>query len=241
MRSIPFFRYPDESLLGAGVGLRAAGRQQLGLRGEPAPRLRAEPGRLRVEHAGLAAHERLPGARSRGRPPRRDRRRDRRDDRRLRGRQRNGVVVPSSSLVTGYDFLADAADARADANSRPASAQRVGHADHAEQLSPQDPKLVRRRRALDGNATSRAKLLGAAATTSSSSPATSAPTARSPPTSRPACSRPTSPASTDGLHELDRVQRRLPLGLQHRRRRRASRRHAAARLGAGVRRRRRRR
>ncbi len=39
----------------------------------------------------------------------------------------------------------------------------------------------------------------------------------------------------DGLHQLDRVQRRLPRRLQPRRRRRDPRRDAAARLGAGVR------
>ena len=79
------------------------------LRGEPAPQLRAQPGRLRRRDA-ISSHERVPGAGPRRRPARRDAGRDRGRARRLHC-SHGGVVAPTRSLVTGYDFLADAADA----------------------------------------------------------------------------------------------------------------------------------
>ena len=94
----------------AGIELRSAGAEQLAVRGEPAPGLRAEPGRVRRSKTriSLPANEfPVPGL--------------------AVGRlvetpteiagiidayvAANGVVVPASSLVTGYDFLEDAANA----------------------------------------------------------------------------------------------------------------------------------
>ena len=57
----------------------------------------------------LDARDRIPHPGSRGRASRRDACRDRRDDRRLSRQRRRRS--PTSSLVTGYDFLQDAADA----------------------------------------------------------------------------------------------------------------------------------
>ena len=91
-----------------------------------------------------------------------------------------GVVTPRTSLVTGYDFLADAANA---VKGELAAGHRAPPSDTLitpNGMSPEDPALVERPTQL-GDASS-----SAPATTSSSSPATSAPTARWPPTSRPA-------------------------------------------------------
>ena len=96
-----------------------------------------------------------------------------------------GVVVPGSSLVTGYDFLADAANA-VQTELQSGHRRALRHADRAERHVARGPAV------LDGRPTS-APSCSAAATTSSSWPGTSAPTARSRPTSRRACSRPTSP------------------------------------------------
>ncbi len=75
---IPFFRYPDQSLLGSGIGVRAPGPQRFDLGSESPWRLRAQPGRLWRRDAGLAARERVPGPGPRGRSADRDPGRDRR-------------------------------------------------------------------------------------------------------------------------------------------------------------------
>ena len=88
-RRDPVLPLPRPEPARPGVRLRPAGRERLALRGEPAARLRAQPGRLRRRDADLTAHERLPGAGPRGRPARRDAGRDRRAARCLhRGRRR---------------------------------------------------------------------------------------------------------------------------------------------------------
>jgi hypothetical protein len=86
--TIPFFRYPDETLIGQGIGIRPTGRECDHLRCEPEPGLRAEPGCLRRQDPDLDALHRVPGAGSGGRSSRRDTRRDRRVDRCLHGGQR---------------------------------------------------------------------------------------------------------------------------------------------------------
>ena len=197
-------------------------------RGEPAPRLRAEPGRVRRRRRRLAA------ARSTSRC------RASRSAAWSRRRPRSPGMIDAyvaagaassrrrTSLVTGYDFLADAANAVRDRARRGTRrrARRPLITPNGDQ-SPQDPP--------SWTATQlRAKLLGSRARRHLPRRATSAPTARSPPTSRPAAHD--RPRGVDRRpHQLDRVQRRLPRRLQHRRRRRDPGRDAAARLGAGVR------
>ena len=139
----------------------------------------------------------------------------------------DGVVAPNSSLVTGYDFLADAADAvKTELQAGTGGAPCRPLITPANPL-PQDPASWTADQL-------RAQLLGSRRTTSSTSPATSARTARSRPTSRRACSRPSS-STRRRTSRTPRLQRRLPLGLQPRRRRRRPGRHPDARLGAGVR------
>ena len=109
---IPFFRYPDESLLGQESGLRPAGPLRLeriarracasttcSARTRTAPARASRCGRAPSRCPDLAVGRLVETAG-----------RDRRRDRRL-PRTADGVVAPASSLVTGYDFLADAADA----------------------------------------------------------------------------------------------------------------------------------
>ena len=47
--AIPFFRSPDQSVLGQESGYVPPVQSNSAVRGEPAPRLRAEPGRVRLE------------------------------------------------------------------------------------------------------------------------------------------------------------------------------------------------
>ena len=91
-------------------------------------------------------------------------------------RRRTAVFAPSSSLVTGYDFLEDAANA-VKAELQAGTGARAEDADH-----PNGTSRRRIRRSWTADQL-RAKLLRVSATTSSSSPATSAPTARWRPTS----------------------------------------------------------
>ena len=81
------------------------------LRGEPPPATYVlSQDAYGAERRSRCVRQRLPGPRPRGRPSRRDAGRDRRADRRAT-RRRAASSTPTSSLVTGYDFLADAADA----------------------------------------------------------------------------------------------------------------------------------
>ena len=127
-RRDPVLPLPRPEPARPGVGLRPARPQRLGLRGEPAQRLRPQPGRLRGRHERLAADELdfpVPGL-AVGRLVE--------TPAEIAGlldayTQAGGVVSPSSSLVTGYDFLADAADAVATELQAGTGAD-VGHADH---------------------------------------------------------------------------------------------------------------
>ena len=104
----------------------------------------------------------------------------------------NGTVAPQSSLVTGYDFLADAANAvttelgagtghTPDTLIAPTNISPQDPASwSAYQLSPDD------NRPISPASCSARRLHPSRSTMSSSSPATSVPTARWPPTSRPA-------------------------------------------------------
>ena len=123
-----------------GIGLRAAGRQQLGVRGEPAPRLRAGPGCIRRGHAGVAAHEQLPGARTRRRPPGRDRRR-KSPGSSTPTSKRAGSSSRRSSLVTGYDFLDRRGERRADGTAE-GHRRALRHADRAEQPVARGPAVL---------------------------------------------------------------------------------------------------
>ena len=87
---IPFFRSPDESLLGQESGYFPPVGSTTAVRVEPSPRLRPEPGRVRIEDGHLAALEHLPGAGSRGGSPRRDCRRGDGDARRVPLRRPRG-------------------------------------------------------------------------------------------------------------------------------------------------------
>ena len=57
---IPFFRYPDQSLLGPESDFHA-GPQRHRFRGQPPCELRPEPGRLRRRPSPVSLHERFPG------------------------------------------------------------------------------------------------------------------------------------------------------------------------------------
>ena len=158
----------------------------------------------------------IPGAGARGRPAGRNRRRHRRADRRLCGLQRNGRSP--SSLVTGYDFLADAADA-VTAGTRSGHRPRAGHSDHAEERFAAGSGVVVRLPA--GPAT-----IGRISRASCSAAATTCDLPRRPLQRQHALAADFTTnlittdlaASTHGFQELDRVQRGMPLGLQHRRR-----------------------
>ena len=158
----------------------------------------------------LAAHERLPGARA-SRWAAWSRRRPRSPGCSTPTPHAGGVVAPGSSLVTGYDFLADAADAvRAELQAGTGAA--VGPADHPRPTSRRRTRFLDRgpafdeaarqpsrrdlpRRSLQRQQRARGRLLD-----------------------EPAHDRPGRVAGRP--RQLDRLQRRLPLRLQPRRRRR---------------------
>ena len=180
------------------------------LRGQPRPQLRPEPGRLRGQrpvNSECATRSPCPTSRSAGSSRRRasattvstptsDHCRCRRRPRRRR----------SSPATTSWPTPRPRSRASLDAGIGANGDTLIA----PNNISPTDPQ--------SWTATQLKTRCSAPATTSSSSPATSAPTAPSPPTSARR-SRPGPRRVDHELHELDRVQRRLPLGLQHRRRR----------------------
>ncbi len=180
---IPFFRYPDTSGLGQEsqfeppVQPEHPGRRQPGQR--PGPR----PGRLRLRHRGDDQRPHDAGAGPRGRAPGEDAgARSWRPSTTTSGSRTARLPAPTSSLVTGYDFLADAADAVDEefATALAAGDRPQRPADHPGGHAVQP--------VLDGDA-AQAGAAGQPGTTSSTWPATSAPTTRWPPTSRPRSAR----------------------------------------------------
>ena len=203
--------------------------ERLGVRGEPAHRLRAEPGRLRRRaRASRCAPAAIPvPGLAVGRLVETPAEIAGMIDAYIAAERRRRAR--RSSLVTGYDFLEDAANAVRDELAAGTGAT-VNTLITPNGISPR------------GSATGRgppthlgAKLLGSArhdviflAGHFSANSALAADFTTSLLTTDLA-------GVDDQLHQRDRVQRRLPLRLQHRRRRRDPRRDAAARLGAGVR------
>ena len=87
-------------------------RRRPASRGQPAQQPGPRPGRLRRHCSTCRSRARRPGARPRGGPAGRDAGRDRRRRSTAFLALPGGVLpAPRSALVTGYDFLADAADA----------------------------------------------------------------------------------------------------------------------------------
>ena len=209
--------------------LRAAGPRHERLAGQPAARLRPEPGRLRLGQRHLDQGQRL----SRARPRRRAARRDAAEISGLldaylapRAASCRRRAPRSSPATTSWPTRANAVDDRA---RRRAPARTAGHADHSRaNVSPLDPALLDRGRSCGRSCSAQRHDLIFLAGHFSANSALAADFATSMLTTELA-------ASSVDLTQHDRLQRRLPLRLQHRRRRRASRRDRAARLGAGVR------
>ena len=119
---IPFFRYPDTSGLGQESQFEPPVQPEHACRRQPGQRPGPRPGRLRLRHRGDDQRPHDAGAGPRGRTPGEDAGRDHGHRRPLPRVSQNGTLpAPTSSLVTGYDFLADAADAVGTTSSRPLS------------------------------------------------------------------------------------------------------------------------
>ena len=216
---VPFFRYPDRRLLGPESDYVPPVADDSRLAGQPAPRLRAEPGRVRRRDADLAGREHVPGPGPRRRPAGRDRRRDRR---RCSTRTSARELASSTPSIVAGDRLRLPRRRRRRGPS--ASSQRRHRATHAPTRLHHARTAGRRQipRSVDARPAAR-PAARAAATTSiflaghfSANSALAADYDTTVLTTELA-------ASSDRLHELDRVQRGLPLRLQHRRRRRRSR------------------
>ena len=116
---IPFFRYPDQNGLGPEKNYQPPVDADQRIRGIAPLRLRPRPGRVRLQDLPVPGGLCLPDPRSARRPARRDTGRGDRDPARLPGphdrtgcrsdRSGQGGATKYSSLVTGYDFLADSA------------------------------------------------------------------------------------------------------------------------------------
>ena len=130
--AIPFFRYPDQSLLGPGVGLRPAGDDATRLRGQPAPATTCSARTSTALDQTGAHRTALADPGPRGRPPRRDADRDGRHHRRVCRRERRCRATPTPRSSPATTSSTDAANAVASELGRAAPGRPARHADHAE-------------------------------------------------------------------------------------------------------------